>query len=126
MKDDEERRAVGERILAWYVKSGNWRWSCLAMAMVLASAQLRLVLADLSAYQGKYADAARILTQGAAGDVAAMMDDNAARKYAALGNIETIEGNHSAALSTWRRRSRRASRSRLSSWRPEAMWTWAS
>jgi len=56
-------------------------------------------LADLSAYQGKYADAARILSQGAAGDVSAKMDDNAARKYAALGNIETIEGNHSAALS---------------------------
>ena len=56
-------------------------------------------LADLSAYQGKYADAARILSQGAASDVAAKMDDNAARKYAALGNIETIQGNHSAALS---------------------------
>jgi len=56
-------------------------------------------LADLSAYQGKYTDAARILSQGAAGDVSAKMDDNAARKYAALGNIETIEGNHSAALS---------------------------
>jgi tetratricopeptide (TPR) repeat protein/predicted Ser/Thr protein kinase len=56
-------------------------------------------LADLSAYQGRYADAARILSQGAASDVAAKMDDNAARKYAALGNIETIQGNHSAALS---------------------------
>jgi tetratricopeptide (TPR) repeat protein len=55
-------------------------------------------LADLSAYQGRYADAARILSQGAASDVAAKMDDNAARKYAALGNIETIQGNHSAAL----------------------------
>ncbi len=56
-------------------------------------------LADLSAYQGKYADAVRILSQGAADDVAAKMDDNAARKYAALGNIEAIEGNHAAALS---------------------------
>jgi tetratricopeptide (TPR) repeat protein/predicted Ser/Thr protein kinase len=56
-------------------------------------------LADLSAYQGKYADAARILSQGAAGDVTAKMDDNAARKYAALGNIEAIQGNRSAALS---------------------------
>jgi tetratricopeptide (TPR) repeat protein/predicted Ser/Thr protein kinase len=56
-------------------------------------------LADLSAYQGKYADAARILSQGAAGDVEAKMDDNAARKYEALGNIEAMEGNHSAALS---------------------------
>ncbi len=42
-------------------------------------------LADLAAYQGKYAEAARILTQGAAADEAAKMDDNAARKYAALG-----------------------------------------
>jgi tetratricopeptide (TPR) repeat protein len=56
-------------------------------------------LADLSAYQGKYADAARILSQGAASDAAAKMDDNAARKYAALGNIETIQGKHPAALS---------------------------
>lgn len=56
-------------------------------------------LADLSAYQGNYADAARILSQGAAGDVTAKMDDNAARKYAALGNIEVIQGNRPAALS---------------------------
>jgi tetratricopeptide (TPR) repeat protein/predicted Ser/Thr protein kinase len=56
-------------------------------------------LADLSAYQGKYADAVRILSQGATSDVAAKMDDNAARKYAALGNIETIQGNHSVAVS---------------------------
>jgi tetratricopeptide (TPR) repeat protein/predicted Ser/Thr protein kinase len=56
-------------------------------------------LADLAAYQGKYAEAARILAQGATADVAAKMTDNAARKYAALGNIEEIQGNHAAALS---------------------------
>jgi eukaryotic-like serine/threonine-protein kinase len=56
-------------------------------------------LADLSAYQGKYADAERILSQGAADDGSAKMDDNAARKYAALGNLEAIEGKHAAALS---------------------------
>ncbi len=55
-------------------------------------------LADLSAYQGKYADAARILSQGAAADVTAKMDDNAARKYAALGNIEIWQGHQAAAL----------------------------
>ena len=67
--------------------------------VLLAASTATAGLADLSAYQGKYADAARILSQGAAADVAAKMDDNAARKYAALGNIETIQGNHSAALS---------------------------
>lgn len=55
-------------------------------------------LADLAAYQGKYSDAARLLQQGAAADVAARFTDNAARKYAALGNIEEIQGNHTAAL----------------------------
>jgi serine/threonine protein kinase/Flp pilus assembly protein TadD len=56
-------------------------------------------LADLAAYQGKYAEAARILGQGAADDVAAKMTDNAARKYAALGNMEELQGHHAAALS---------------------------
>jgi tetratricopeptide (TPR) repeat protein/predicted Ser/Thr protein kinase len=56
-------------------------------------------LADLAAYQGKYAEAARILAQGATADVAAKMADNAARKYAALGNVEEMQGHHAAALS---------------------------
>jgi tetratricopeptide (TPR) repeat protein/predicted Ser/Thr protein kinase len=56
-------------------------------------------LADLAAYQGKYAEAARILTQGATADVAAKMADNAARKYAALANMEEMQGHHAAALS---------------------------
>lgn len=56
-------------------------------------------LADLSTYQGRHAEAAHILAQGAASDEAAKMDDNAARKYVALGEIEEIEGKHAAALS---------------------------
>jgi Tfp pilus assembly protein PilF/predicted Ser/Thr protein kinase len=56
-------------------------------------------LADLAAYQGKYAEAASILTSGAAADVAAKNTDGAARKYAALGNIEELQGKHQAALS---------------------------
>jgi tetratricopeptide (TPR) repeat protein len=56
-------------------------------------------LADLAAYQGKYADAARILAQGAAADVAAKNSDSAARKYVALANIEEIQGKPAAALS---------------------------
>jgi eukaryotic-like serine/threonine-protein kinase len=56
-------------------------------------------LADLAAYQGKYAEAATLLTNGAAADVAAKNTDNAARKYAALGNIEELQGKHAAAVS---------------------------
>ena len=55
-------------------------------------------LADLAAYQGKYAEAARILTQAAAGDAAAKMPDNAARKYAALANVEQLQGHQAPAL----------------------------
>lgn len=56
-------------------------------------------LADLSAYQGKYGDAARILAQGVAADEAAKDKDSAARKYAALANVEELQGNHAAAIS---------------------------
>ena len=56
-------------------------------------------LADLAAYQGKYEEAASVLASGAAADVAAKDTDNAARKYAALGNIEELQGKHAAAVS---------------------------
>jgi tetratricopeptide (TPR) repeat protein/predicted Ser/Thr protein kinase len=56
-------------------------------------------LADLAAYQGKYAEAARILAQGAAADETAKMADSAARKYAALANMEELQRHHAAALS---------------------------
>ena len=56
-------------------------------------------LADLATYQGKYAEAASLLTQGATADVANKSADNAARKYAALGNIEILQGHNAAALS---------------------------
>jgi serine/threonine protein kinase/tetratricopeptide (TPR) repeat protein len=56
-------------------------------------------LADLNAYQGKYEEASLMLAQGASADVAAKMADNAARKYAALSNMDELQGHHVAALS---------------------------
>jgi tetratricopeptide (TPR) repeat protein len=41
----------------------------------------------------------RILTEGATADVTAKMADNAARKYAALANLEQLQGHQAAALS---------------------------
>ena len=55
-------------------------------------------LADLAAFQGNFAEAARILTQGAAADLAGKLPDNAASKYAALANIEELQGHPSAAV----------------------------
>ncbi|MGA2908023.1 MAG: protein kinase [Terracidiphilus sp.] len=56
-------------------------------------------LADLSAYQAKYAEAADILSQGATADVVAKNSGSAARKYVALAYIEEIQGKQAAALS---------------------------
>lgn len=55
-------------------------------------------LADLAAYPGNYAEAVRILTQGAAADAAGKMVENAARKYAALAHFEQLQGHTPAAL----------------------------
>ncbi|HEX4321133.1 MAG TPA: protein kinase [Acidobacteriaceae bacterium] len=55
-------------------------------------------LADLAAYQGNYAEAARILTAGAAVDIAAKNADNAANKYSALAKIDELQGHNAAAL----------------------------
>ncbi len=56
-------------------------------------------LADLAAYQGNYAEAARILVQAAATDLAGKLTDNAANKFAALATIDELQGHTPAALS---------------------------
>ncbi len=55
-------------------------------------------LADLAAYQGNYSEAARILSQGVATDLAAKMSESAAGKYAALAHVEELQGHQPAAL----------------------------
>src|SRR5215469_9032464 len=57
-------------------------------------------LADLATYEGRYADAARILEQGAAADLAAKDSDNAARKLATLAQIELLRGQSGLAMET--------------------------
>jgi serine/threonine protein kinase/tetratricopeptide (TPR) repeat protein len=54
--------------------------------------------ADLAAYEGRYKEAAQLLEQGASGDLAAKMADNAARKFVALANIELMRGQKPAAF----------------------------
>ena len=55
-------------------------------------------LADLAAYQGRFADAIPILQKGAAADLAAKDPENAATKYAALGRIQLWRGERRQAL----------------------------
>jgi tetratricopeptide (TPR) repeat protein/predicted Ser/Thr protein kinase len=49
-------------------------------------------LADVAAYEGRYADAVRILDQGIAADLAAKNPDRAARKLAALARLQLWRG----------------------------------
>ena len=56
-------------------------------------------LADLAAYQGKYVEAANLLTRGITADVTAKLADSAARKYLILANLEELQGHQAPALS---------------------------
>ncbi len=55
-------------------------------------------LADLALYEGRLLDAAKILTQGAAADLAALDTDRAANKFAALAYVQLLRGQRAAAL----------------------------
>ena len=55
-------------------------------------------LADLAAYEGHFADAVRLLDQGAAGDLQAKGPENAADKLAALAHVQFLRGQKGAAL----------------------------
>jgi eukaryotic-like serine/threonine-protein kinase len=55
-------------------------------------------LADLAAYEGHFADAVRLLDQGAAGDLQAKGPENAADKLAGLAHVQLLRGQKGAAL----------------------------
>jgi tetratricopeptide (TPR) repeat protein len=54
-------------------------------------------LGDLAVYEGRFADAARILEAGAAADLAARDAERAASKFNALAEVRAIQGNTAAA-----------------------------
>ena len=55
-------------------------------------------LADVASFEGRYADAVRILEHGAAADLAAKSPDNAAEKYAALAHMQLLRGQKGLAV----------------------------
>ncbi|HET7183140.1 MAG TPA: protein kinase, partial [Terriglobales bacterium] len=55
-------------------------------------------LADLAAYEGRYADAIQILEQGATADLAAKDRDAAAEKLATLAHLQVLRGQKGAAV----------------------------
>ncbi|HXU21818.1 MAG TPA: tetratricopeptide repeat protein, partial [Verrucomicrobiae bacterium] len=55
-------------------------------------------LADVAAYEGRYAYAARTLEHGAAADLKAKSPDNAAEKLASLSHIEFVRGDTAVAV----------------------------
>ncbi len=56
-------------------------------------------LADMAMYEGRYADTARILADGASADLAAKHTDRAAEKFAPLAYTELLRGQKGPALS---------------------------
>ena len=54
---------------------------------------------DLALYEGRLADAARILTDGAAADIAAKENDRAASKFVALAYTQALRRQNAAAIS---------------------------
>ncbi len=55
-------------------------------------------LADLAIYEGRFSDAERILTLGAAADMAAKVPDKAASKFAALADVHLLRRQKGAAV----------------------------
>jgi serine/threonine protein kinase len=55
-------------------------------------------LADIASYEGRYADAVRILEQGVAFDLAAKNADSAAEKLAALSRLQLLRGQKGPAV----------------------------
>jgi serine/threonine protein kinase/tetratricopeptide (TPR) repeat protein len=55
-------------------------------------------LSDLAIYEGRFAEAVRTLSDGAAADLAAKDADRAANKYAALAYAEILRGRNAAAV----------------------------
>ena len=55
-------------------------------------------LADIASHEGRYAEAGRILEQGAAADLAAKNPDNAAEKFATLAHIQLLRGQKGPAV----------------------------
>jgi tetratricopeptide (TPR) repeat protein len=70
----------------------------LAKVNVLGASLAASGLADVASYEGRYAEAVRILEQGAAGDLAAKNPDNAAEKIAALAHIQLLRGQKGPAV----------------------------
>jgi serine/threonine protein kinase/predicted Zn-dependent protease len=57
-------------------------------------------LADLAAYEGRFADAVKILQQGISADLAAKAADSASDKLATLAQIELLRGQRKEALAS--------------------------
>lgn len=55
-------------------------------------------LADLAVYEGRFKEAAHLLEQGAAADLAAKAPDSAANKFAALAHVQVLQGQTGAAV----------------------------
>jgi tetratricopeptide (TPR) repeat protein len=70
----------------------------LATVSALGASRASIGLADIDTYEGRFAEAVKSLTQGAAADVAAKRQDSAADKFVALAYTHLLLGQKPAAV----------------------------
>jgi tetratricopeptide (TPR) repeat protein len=72
----------------------------MATVSTLGASMAASGLADLAAYQGRFADAVKLLQQGVSADLAAKAADSASDKLATLAQIELLRGQRKEALAS--------------------------
>ena len=102
MKDPGMYRPVGAWHLRRWVKGRFAQATETYQALEKIDTQGRSLmtsgLSDLAIYQGRFSQAARMLTQGAAADLATKDPDRAAAKFAALGYALIQQGRKGPAI----------------------------
>jgi tetratricopeptide (TPR) repeat protein/tRNA A-37 threonylcarbamoyl transferase component Bud32 len=110
VKAEQEARAVGEpdayaTLALAFAQLGQGQvaeeagtYQTLAALGALGASLSASGLADLAAFEGRYADAARGLLQGIATDVKAGSRDRAAAKLAALAHVRLLQGQPGQAI----------------------------
>jgi tetratricopeptide (TPR) repeat protein len=73
-------------------------YQALAKVSAVGASMANVSLADLDLYQGRFAEAVRLLEKGVAADLASKSPENAADKLAALARAQLLLGQKGAAL----------------------------
>jgi Flp pilus assembly protein TadD/predicted Ser/Thr protein kinase len=86
------------QLLQGQIPQATETYQALGRVNDLGASYMRSGLADIALYEGRFSDAARMLTQGADSDLAAKDSDRAANKFAALAYTQVLAHQNAAAV----------------------------